>query len=165
MANPFLQRATEYIRDDAAFLAVVSPQPLTTFLTKHPRKEDLFRLPVRILGSPGSGKTMLATLAEFRLIEAILRDQSNDANRELAAALADAGGGDQACGAARHVHCVSEGDRKKLGGCSAMCEMQAASFCPVAGTRGGVKVRKEPLFQEGVVPSCGPHRSSTTELS
>lgn len=91
MANPFLQRATEYIRDDAAFLAVVSPQPLTTFLTKHPRKEDLFRLPVRILGSPGSGKTMLATLAEFRLIEAILRDQSNDANRELAAALADAG--------------------------------------------------------------------------
>ncbi|HEY9552820.1 hypothetical protein [Allosphingosinicella sp.] len=91
MANPFLRRATEYIRDDAAFLAVVSPQPLTTFLTRHPRRDDLFNLPVRILGAPGSGKTMLATLAEFRLIETILRDQTNDTNRELAGALAGAG--------------------------------------------------------------------------
>ena len=91
MANPFLRRATEYIRDDAAFLAVVSPQPLTTFLTRHPRRDDLFNLPVRILGAPGSGKTMLATLAEFRLVEVILRDQTNDTNRELAEALAGAG--------------------------------------------------------------------------
>lgn len=91
MANPFLRRATEYIRDDAAFLAVVSPQPLTTFLTRHPRRDDVFDLPVRILGAPGSGKTMLATLAEFRLVETILRDQTNQTNRELAGALADAG--------------------------------------------------------------------------
>lgn len=91
MANPFLRRATEYIRDDAAFLAVVSPQPLTTFLTRHPRRDDIFNLPVRILGAPGSGKTMLATLAEFRLVETILRDQTNQTNRELAGALADAG--------------------------------------------------------------------------
>src|SRR3546814_17843886 len=34
---------------------------------------------------------MLATLAEFRLIETILRDQTNDTNRELAGALAGAG--------------------------------------------------------------------------
>lgn len=91
MANPFLQRATEYIRDDAAFLAVVSPQPLTTFLTNHKRREALFNLPIRILGAPGSGKTMLATLAEFRLVEIILRDQTNQTNRELAGALAGAG--------------------------------------------------------------------------
>lgn len=91
MANPFLRRATEYIRDDAAFLAVVSPQPLTTFLARHPRRDDLFDVPVRILGSPGSGKTMLATLAEFRLVETILRDLTNQTNRELAAALAAAG--------------------------------------------------------------------------
>ena len=91
MANPFLRRATEYIRDDAAFLAVVSPKPLTTFLTHHPRRDDLFSLPVRILGAPGSGKTMLARLAEFRLVETILRDQTNNTNRELAKALADAG--------------------------------------------------------------------------
>lgn len=75
MANPFLRRATEYIRDDASFLAIVSPSPLTTFLARHPRKDDLFDVPVRIVGAPGSGKTMLAMLAEFRLVEAILRDQ------------------------------------------------------------------------------------------
>ena len=91
MANPFLRRATEYIRDDDAFLAVVSPQPLTTFLTRHSRRDDLFNLPVRILGAPGCGKTMLARLAEFRLVETILRDQTNDTNRELAEALAGAG--------------------------------------------------------------------------
>ena len=91
MANPFLRRATEYIRDDTAFLSIVSPQPLTTFLTLHPRHDDLFNLPIRILGSPGSGKTMLATLAEFRLVETILRDQTNETNRGLAKALADAG--------------------------------------------------------------------------
>src|SRR3546814_14124352 len=34
---------------------------------------------------------MLATLAEFRLIETVLRDQTNDTNRELAGALAGAG--------------------------------------------------------------------------
>ena len=32
MSNPFLRRATEYIRDDFAFLAIVSPEPLTAFV-------------------------------------------------------------------------------------------------------------------------------------
>lgn len=91
MANPFLRRATEYIRDDASFLAIVSPSPLTTFLARHARRDDLFDVPVRIVGAPGSGKTMLAMLAEFRLVEAILRDQTIPTNRDLAAALAEAG--------------------------------------------------------------------------
>jgi len=91
MANPFLRRATEYIRDDASFLAIVSPSPLTTFLAKHKRREDLFDVPVRIVGAPGSGKTMLATLAEFRLVEAIMRDQTSSTNKDLASALAQAG--------------------------------------------------------------------------
>ena len=91
MANPFLRRATEYVRDDVSFMAIVSPAPLTTFLAKHPKKDVLFELPVRIIGEPGSGKTMLARLAEFKMVEAILRDLSNTTNRELAAALADAG--------------------------------------------------------------------------
>ncbi|MBD8736229.1 hypothetical protein [Sphingomonas sp. CFBP 13706] len=91
MANPFLRRATEYIRDDASFLAIVSPSPLTTFLAKHPRRDDLFDVPVRIVGAPGSGKTMLATLAEFRLVEAIMRDQTSPTNRDLASALDQAG--------------------------------------------------------------------------
>lgn len=91
MANPFLRRATEYVRDDASFMAIVSPAPLTTFLAKHPNKDELFELPVRIIGAPGSGKTMLAKLAEFKMVEAILRDLSNKTNRDLATALADAG--------------------------------------------------------------------------
>ena len=61
------------------------------FLAKHPNKDELFELPVRIIGEPGSGKTMLARLAEFKMVEAILGDLSNKTNGELAAALADAG--------------------------------------------------------------------------
>jgi hypothetical protein len=91
MANPFLRRATEYVRDDASFLSIVSPSPLTTFLAKNKHKDDMFEVPVRIIGSPGSGKTMLATLAEFKMVEAILKDPTNATNRTLAAALAEAG--------------------------------------------------------------------------
>lgn len=91
MVNPFLRRATEYVRDDASFLAIVSPAPLTTFLARSPYKGEMFEVPVRIIGEPGSGKTMLAKLAEFRMVEAILRDLSSSTNRELASALAGAG--------------------------------------------------------------------------
>ncbi len=91
MANPFLRRATEYVRDDASFLAIVSPAPLTTFLAKSRHKDEKFELPVRIIGEPGSGKTMLAKLAEFRMVDAIAHDLSSATNRELAGALGEAG--------------------------------------------------------------------------
>lgn len=91
MANPFLRRATEYIRDPEAFLSVVSPSPLTTFLANSPHKNELFSHPIRVIGSPGTGKTMLATLAEFRMVETILRDLGNATNKPLAKALSDAG--------------------------------------------------------------------------
>lgn len=91
MANPFLRRATEYVREDESFLSIVSPAPLTTFLATNRHKDDMFEVPVRIIGTPGSGKTMLATLAEFRMVETILKDESNPANRTLASALGQAG--------------------------------------------------------------------------
>ncbi|MBX5012217.1 hypothetical protein HJB67_19975 [Rhizobium lentis] len=91
MANPFLRRATEYVREDESFLSIVSPAPLTTFLATSRNKDDMFEVPVRIIGAPGSGKTMLATLAEFRMVEAILKDETNATNRTLADALAQAG--------------------------------------------------------------------------
>lgn len=91
MANPFLRRATEYVREDESFLSIVSPAPLTTFLATNRNKDDMFEVPVRIIGAPGSGKTMLATLAEFRMVETILRDETNATNRTLANALAQAG--------------------------------------------------------------------------
>lgn len=91
MTNFFMRRATELIRDDSAFLAIVSPTPLTTFFAPHHRKSSIFDLPVRVIGTPGSGKTMMASLAEFRLVEAVLRDQSSQTNRDLAGALAACG--------------------------------------------------------------------------
>ncbi len=91
MANPFLRRATEYVREDESFLSIVSPAPLTTFLATNKHRDDMFEVPVRIIGAPGSGKTMLATLAEFRMVEIILRDETNATNRTLADALAQAG--------------------------------------------------------------------------
>ncbi|RYG89167.1 MAG: hypothetical protein EON59_01925 [Alphaproteobacteria bacterium] len=91
MSNLFLRRATEYIRDDSAFLALVSPEALNAFVANHPKKSALFDLPVRVIGSPGSGKTMMASLVEIRRVETIARDQSNASNRELASALAASG--------------------------------------------------------------------------
>ncbi len=91
MANPFLRRATEYVREDESFLSIVSPAPLTTFLATSQNQDDMFEVPVRIIGAPGSGKTMLATLAEFRMVETILKDETNATNRALADALAQAG--------------------------------------------------------------------------
>lgn len=91
MPNPFLRRATEYIRDDSEFLSIVSPTPLTAFIADHPNKNLLFDVPVRLVGSPGSGKTMMAMLLEFRLVESVLRDQGRSSNKELAAALASCG--------------------------------------------------------------------------
>ncbi len=91
MANPFLRRATEYVRDDASFLAIVSPAPLTTFLANSEHKDVMFDLPARVIGEPGTGKTMLATLAEFKMIETILRDLSGQTHKDLAKALAKAG--------------------------------------------------------------------------
>jgi len=38
MSNPFLRRATEYIRDDSAFLAIVSPESLTAFVASNAKK-------------------------------------------------------------------------------------------------------------------------------
>lgn len=91
MSNPFLRRATEYIRDDFAFLSIVSPEPLTAFVAKHKKRPLLFQQTVRVIGTPGSGKTMMASLVEFRLVENVLRDQNNENNRLLARAFAASG--------------------------------------------------------------------------
>ena len=62
MANPFEKRATEYLRDDEAFLAVVTPEPLTTFFQRHAEEGSLYDRLAVIVGTPGSGKTTLARL-------------------------------------------------------------------------------------------------------
>lgn len=91
MANPFEKRATEYLRDDEAFLSVVSPEPLSTFF-QHPAREDrlLDRL-VMIIGTPGSGKTTMTRLFQYSTIRALLRNESLDTYRPLIASLAQCG--------------------------------------------------------------------------
>jgi hypothetical protein len=91
MSNPFLKRATEHFKDDTAFLSVVTPEPFLTYFKRHSDGGALFDKPVRVLGSPGSGKTTMATLLEFKLTEQVLRGQELQTNKDLAAALHDCG--------------------------------------------------------------------------
>lgn len=78
MANPFEKRASEYLRDDEAFLALVTPEPLATFFHKPAEEERLYDRLSLIVGTPGSGKTTLARLFEFRTLSTLL------SNREMA---------------------------------------------------------------------------------
>ena len=94
MANPFEKRATEYLRDDEAFLAVVTPEPLVTFLQKPATEERLYDRLALIVGTPGSGKTTLARLFEFGTLRTLLRSPHFGSSKPLVDILA-------ACGAIR----------------------------------------------------------------
>ena len=76
MANPFEKRATEHFRDDEAFLAVVTPEPLVTFFQEPAREERLYDRLAMIIGTPGSGKTTLARLFQFTTLRTLLRNRS-----------------------------------------------------------------------------------------
>ena len=74
MENPFEKRATEYLRDDEAFLAVVTPEPLVTFFQKPAKDGRLHDRLTMVIGTPGSGKTTLARLFEFSTLRTLLRN-------------------------------------------------------------------------------------------
>ena len=74
MANPFGKRAAEYLRDDEAFLAVVTPEPLATFFQKPAKEGKLYDQLTMIIGTPGSGKTTLARLFQFSTLRTLLRN-------------------------------------------------------------------------------------------
>lgn len=76
MANPFEKRATEYLRDDEAFLGVVTPEPLATFFGQPAREGRLYDRLAMVIGTPGSGKTTLARLFEFRTLTTLLRNRN-----------------------------------------------------------------------------------------
>ena len=107
MANPFQKRATEYVRDDEAFLAMVTPEPLVTFLEKPAREECLYDRLAMIIGTPGSGKTTLARLFEFTTLRTLLRNRQLDAYKPLVDILTT-------CGAIRDEHPTSVGARLPL---------------------------------------------------
>lgn len=89
MENPFLKRATEFLRDDEAFLAIVSPEPVKLFLSRAGKRGLLYDRLVFVRGTPGSGKTTLARLFEYPTLAALLRNRNIDAHRSLVATLLD----------------------------------------------------------------------------
>ena len=107
MANPFEKRATEYLRDDSAFLAVVTPEPLATFLLKPAREERLYDRLAMIIGTPGSGKTTLARLFQFTTLRTLLRNRSMTNYKPLIDTLT-------ACGAIGDEHPTLVGGRLPL---------------------------------------------------
>jgi hypothetical protein len=91
MDNPFLRRATEFLRDDEAFLAIVSPDPVTQFLKKPGKEGTLYDRLVLLRGTPGSGKTTLAKLFEYPTLSALLRNSEISTYQALVAALTECG--------------------------------------------------------------------------
>src|SRR3954469_13555057 len=89
MANPFEKRATEYLRDDEAFLAIVTPEPLVNFFSKPAKDDVLYDRLAMIIGTPGSGKTTLATLFQYQTLRALLRNQSLSVHKPLVDALVE----------------------------------------------------------------------------
>lgn len=91
MTNAFLKRATEFIRDEEALISIVSPAPFKTYYAKYAKDDALLDLPVRVIGTPGSGKTTIGMATEFRVMETVLLDLNNDKNRDLADAYQSCG--------------------------------------------------------------------------
>lgn len=89
MENPFLIRTAELLRDDEAFLAVVSPEPVTHHLKKAGEAGILYDRLVLIRGTPGSGKTTMARLFEYPTLYTLLRNKSSTGYKELHAALSE----------------------------------------------------------------------------
>jgi hypothetical protein len=91
MTNPFQRRATEYVRDDEAFLSLVSPEPVKYFLAEEGSSGRLFDRLVVIRGTPGSGKTTLGRLFETTSLITLLRNSTLDTYRPLVTALTEVG--------------------------------------------------------------------------
>lgn len=91
MSNPFEKRATEYLRDDEAFLSVVTPAPLFTYFEPKAKDGVLFDRLTIVVGTPGSGKTTIATLLQFRTMDTLRRKTGMENYKELVHALSRCG--------------------------------------------------------------------------
>ena len=91
MVNFFEKRATEFYRNDGAFLSVIAPEPLVTFLRKPAQEERLYDRLTVIVGTPGSGKTTLARLFQYRTLMTLLRSSGNPDRKSMIDALGSCG--------------------------------------------------------------------------
>src|SRR5438093_12917965 len=91
MDNPFIRRATEFFREDEAFLAIVSPEPVSTFLVEPGSTGRLYDRLVLVIGTPGSGKTTLARLFQYPTLNTLLRNSNMTSYQPLLATLSDCG--------------------------------------------------------------------------
>ena len=89
MANPFEKRAIPGFRYDEAFLAVASPEPLTTFFKSPADNGCLYDRLVMVAGASGTGKTTLARLFSFKTICTLLQNSEFENYGPLIGALAD----------------------------------------------------------------------------
>jgi hypothetical protein len=87
MENPFQRRATEQVKSEEAFLAIVTPEPVSMYLVPHGATGQLYDRLVVIYGTPGSGKTTIARLFEFTVLMALRRGTDSAAHRPIKAAL------------------------------------------------------------------------------
>jgi hypothetical protein len=90
MFNPFKKRASEYLRDDEAFLVTVSPAPLFTYLAPKAASDSLYDRLVLLIGTPGSGKTTIAKLFRFPTLQTLLRLTNSADYRALADGMTEA---------------------------------------------------------------------------
>lgn len=91
MTNPFEQRATEFIRIDADFLEVVAPDPVLALFEPVFQKGRLYDGLVKIIGTPGSGKTTIAKLFELPKINLLCREANHDSYKPIIDAVTGCG--------------------------------------------------------------------------
>ncbi len=88
MENPFRRRATEFLREDEAFLAVVTPEPIKYFLEEAGKSGRLYDRLVLLRGTPGSGKTTLARLFEYPTFHTLSQNRNFEGHKDISSALA-----------------------------------------------------------------------------
>ena len=84
MDNPFKKRATEYVAEARTFLPLLSPEPIVDFF-KMDKTALLEKLTI-VVGTPGCGKTTIARVLEFDVLD-VLAHNSSLINKDLTAAL------------------------------------------------------------------------------
>ena len=83
MDNPFRKRASENVLESEAFLQLVSDEPVE-FVLENNTHGELFDRLVLLIGTPGSGKTTIGRLFEYRNLSTLNTLKEHDSYKDLA---------------------------------------------------------------------------------